>query len=209
MQAVDNIVEEKNNFILSNLIQVLGDQKVFSHLSQIMPSIEIHPEYIYEAVSRVKNLLKLSYLDSISGLDLQTYKGPEANREEVPWKDFYANETRLFMVVYHFASTEIDWDLVLKVVIPEGNLKVKSIDTLYGNANWLEREAYDLYGIIFENSHDLRRILLPEDWEGHPMRKDFVEKDFYDGVPTTRSDVMSNFIQLSKDLYDELQKEDE
>jgi len=57
-------------------------------------------------------------------------------------------------------------------------------------ANWLEREVYDLLGVVFENHGDLRRILLPDDWIGHPLRKDYVEAPEYHGISTIRESML-------------------
>src|SRR5262245_27135589 len=62
--------------------------------------------------------------------------------------------------------------LRLKVRVPEGT-PVPSLSSVWAAANWAEREAYDLYGLVFEGHPDPRRILMPEDWEGYPMRKDY------------------------------------
>ena len=80
-------------------------------------------------------------------------------------------------VVYHLESTKLGHKLVVKVAT-EGreNPAVDSVYNIWPTAEWHEREAYDLFGIIFNGHPDLRRILLPDDWEGYPMRKDYVDE---------------------------------
>jgi NADH-quinone oxidoreductase subunit C len=78
-----------------------------------------------------------------------------------------------FEVNYHLFSTEHYQRLRLKVVLDEEDLHVPSVTGVWRTANWHERETYDLFGVIFDGHPDLRRILLPEDWQGHALRKDF------------------------------------
>jgi NADH-quinone oxidoreductase subunit C len=78
-----------------------------------------------------------------------------------------------FEVVYHFYSVAKNQRVRLKVGVPEGDPVVASATELYPSANWMEREAFDLYGIHFDGHPDLRRILLYEEFEGHPLRKDY------------------------------------
>jgi NADH-quinone oxidoreductase subunit C len=85
-------------------------------------------------------------------------------------------------VIYHLYSYPHNHKLVLKVVVPKSSPKVKSVSDVWVAANWHERETYDLMGIEFEGHPDLRRILLPEDWEGHPLRKDYKVQEFYRGM---------------------------
>jgi NADH-quinone oxidoreductase subunit C len=85
-------------------------------------------------------------------------------------------------VVYHLYSTRHNHKITLKVVVPRDNPKVPSVEAVWKTANWHEREAYDLFGIIFTDHPDLRRILLPYDWEGHPLRKDYQVPEFYQGM---------------------------
>jgi NADH:ubiquinone oxidoreductase subunit C len=70
----------------------------------------------------------------------------------------------------------------VKTFLPREAPSLPSVDTVWPAANFQEREAFDLYGIVFEGSWDLRRILLPEDWEGHPLRKDYQYPEFYQGI---------------------------
>ncbi len=76
-------------------------------------------------------------------------------------------------VVYLFINMDTSEKIFLKTRIPSDDPRIPTIADIYPGANWLEREAYDLLGVIFEGHPDLRRILLPPDYEGHPLRKDF------------------------------------
>lgn len=93
-------------------------------------------------------------------------------------------------VVYHLYSYVHHHTLVLKVDAPRGDPRVPTVENVWKTANWLEREAFDLLGVTFEGHSDLRRILMPEDWVGHPLRKDFVEPDEYHGISTRRESLL-------------------
>jgi len=93
-----------------------------------------------------------------------------------------------FTVVYHLASIPYNYQLTLKVVVPNDRRldhlpSVPSVSSVWRTADWHEREAFDLMGIYFEGHPDLRRILLPEDWEGYPLRKDYEDAETYHGIP--------------------------
>jgi NADH-quinone oxidoreductase subunit C len=77
-----------------------------------------------------------------------------------------------FWVVYELRSVEHAHRLRLKVGLPADDPHVPSVTTIYPTADWHERETFDLYGIVFDGHPDLDRILLPDDWEGYPLRKD-------------------------------------
>ena len=85
-------------------------------------------------------------------------------------------------IVYHLFSMTHRHTVVLKVHLPKEDPHIPSVEDIWKTANWHEREAYDLYGITFEGHSDLRRILMPEDWEGHPLRKDYKDPEFYRGM---------------------------
>jgi NADH-quinone oxidoreductase subunit C len=89
-------------------------------------------------------------------------------------------------VVYHLHSFEHRHRLAVKVVLPREKPEVESVVDLWAGAEFFEREAYDLYGIVFRNHPDLRRLLLPFDWAGWPGRKDYVYPEEYQGVPLRR-----------------------
>jgi len=76
-------------------------------------------------------------------------------------------------VVYHLYSMTHFHKVTLKAQTPRTDPKVPTVSTLWRTADWHEREAYDLFGILFLGHPDLRRILMPEDWEGYPLRKDY------------------------------------
>jgi NADH-quinone oxidoreductase subunit C len=105
--------------------------------------------------------LAFEQLMDLAGLDLSA------------WKDQPHDGPR-FVVVSHLQSISQNWRLRLKVVCPDDELPlVASLIDVWSSANWYEREAFDLYGILFEGHLDLRRILTDYGFIGHPMRKDF------------------------------------
>jgi NADH-quinone oxidoreductase subunit C len=99
-------------------------------------------------------------LSCVTGID----NGPEAKTMEV---------------IYHLYSIPNNFSLALKVVLSRDTLIVPTLSSIWKSANWLERETYDMYGILFEGHPDLRRILMPADWDGYPLRKDYSEQEKY------------------------------
>ncbi len=87
-----------------------------------------------------------------------------------------------FAVAYHLYSMPHKAAIGLKTFLPKENPSLPSVDAVWPAANFMERETFDLFGIVFTGSKDLRRILLPEDWEGHPLRKDYKYPEFYHGI---------------------------
>ena len=104
---------------------------------------------------------KFEQLIDLCGVDYSAYRevGTEGPR---------------FGVVVHLLSVSLNQRVRVKVLCPNDDLpKVDSVNALWNSANWYEREAFDLYGIVFEGHPDLKRILMPDDFDGHPLRKDY------------------------------------
>ncbi len=136
----------------------------------LQPALLVAPDQITNICLELRNNPKtyFDFLSSITGVD-------------------YGVEARRFGVVYHLASIPYKTQLTLKISTENDrsldNLpSFPSITTVYRTADWHEREAYDLLGIFFENHPDLRRILLPDDWEGFPLRKDYKAAEYYKGI---------------------------
>lgn len=87
--------------------------------------------------------------------------------------DYLGKKDDRFMVVYNLYNISTHERLRLKVAVAEKDATVDSVASVWGTANWHERECWDLLGISFNNHPDLRRILMPADWVGHPLRKDY------------------------------------
>jgi len=87
--------------------------------------------------------------------------------------DYLGKKEKRFEVVYHLYSIKHRRMIRLKAEVGEEDLTIDSVTSVWIGANWHERETFDLYGINFSGHPDLRRILMPEDWEGHPLRKDY------------------------------------
>ncbi len=92
-------------------------------------------------------------------------------------------------VVYHMSSLQPSGDswktvhrCALRAYVPVDDPHIPSVARVWRTADWHEREGYDLLGIVFDDHPDLRRILLPDDWEGHPLRKDYTVPDYYNGM---------------------------
>jgi NADH-quinone oxidoreductase subunit C len=91
---------------------------------------------------------------------------------DVTCVDWYPAEPR-FEVIYHLLSIQKKDRVRLKVRLNSANLAVESLTSVWPGANFFEREVFDLFGVRFTGHPYLRRILMPEDWEGHPLRKDY------------------------------------
>ncbi|MDX1640216.1 MAG: NADH-quinone oxidoreductase subunit C [Balneolaceae bacterium] len=87
-------------------------------------------------------------------------------------------------VTYHLNSTRFGHSLAIKVRVSIDNPHVPSVESIWKTANWHEREAWDMVGVIFDDHPNHKRILCAEDWEGHPLRKDYVQQEYYQGMPT-------------------------
>ena len=120
-------------------------------------TVTVPREHLVDACMFLKTTAGLNFdmLADLCGFD----RGPE--------------EEPRFEVNYHLFSTTRYHRLRLKVVLNEEDARVQTVTGVWRTANWHERETYDLFGVIFEGHPDLRRILLPEDWQGHALRKDF------------------------------------
>ncbi len=87
--------------------------------------------------------------------------------------DYWPQQEPRFHVIYQFTSVSKNLSLTVRVPVPGVNPTVPTVTHLYMNANWRERELWDMFGIKAVGHPDLRRLLMPADWEGHPLRKDY------------------------------------
>jgi NADH-quinone oxidoreductase subunit C len=90
---------------------------------------------------------------------------------DVTCADIFPRQPR-FHIVYHLVATDVPLTLRVKVILSEGQ-EVPTISTVWPSANWQEREVWDLFGVVFTGHPQLERLLTPDDWEGHPLRKDY------------------------------------
>ncbi len=92
--------------------------------------------------------------------------------EDITAVDWATRKNR-FSVVYHIYSLKMNFRLALKASVDEKDCNIDSVSSVWNTANWHERETFDMYGIHFNNHPDLRRMYMPEEFEYHPLRKDF------------------------------------
>jgi NADH-quinone oxidoreductase subunit C len=117
--------------------------------------------------------------------------------------DFLEDETAVdwpkrnaIEVVYHLLSYTHRHTLVLKVELDRANPVVPTVEGVWKTANWFEREIYDLFGVQFTGHPDLRRLLLPDDWVGFPLRKDYQEAGGWHGIPNVRENPLVELKRL-------------
>ena len=146
-------------------------------LSQLMAVLkQDHPEWVgevIEAFGEVTVMVPREYIVEVCSF-LKT--SPNSRFDflaDLCGVDRGVEEEPRFEVNYHLFSTITFQRLRLKVVVTEQDVHVPTVTGVWRTANWHERETYDLMGIIFDGHPDLRRILLPDDWQGHALRKDF------------------------------------
>ncbi len=104
----------------------------------------------------------------------------------------------LIRVVYHFYSYTHGHMLVAKVELPRSEPAVDSVEPVWKAADWLEREVFDLFGVTFKGHPDLRRIMLPDDWVGHPLRRDYVEADGYHDISNVRENPLDLYLAMDR-----------
>ena len=159
-----------------------GDKITGANLEAIDPWIEVSPDGLVEVCRYLKEEPALAFdmLNCISGVDY--FEADPKKAKKIGWKPHME-------VVYHLSSTVKKHTLVLKVMLPrwqddeEGHLpEVPSVAGVWRTADWHEREVFDLSGVHFSGHPDLRRILCPEDWVGHPLRKDYEMPLEYHGI---------------------------
>lgn len=125
-----------------------------------VPTIQLEPFAITEALDVLRRNPPDAPFDMLTDLTA------------VDWLD-YPEVGERFEVVYHLCSTAANRRVRLKCRLPELNPRIKSAVSVYKGAEWMEREVWDLFGIRFDGHPDLRRIMMWEDYEGHPLRKDY------------------------------------
>ncbi len=167
---------------LDRLKQRFGEKITGANLEALDPWIEVAPEGLPEVCRYLRDEpdLRFNFLSCISGVDY--FEGDPKKAAKVTWKPH-------FEVVYHLWSVPHRVTLVLKVILPRwkndvpGELpEVPSVSGIWSTADWHEREVYDLSGVRFIGHANLRRILCPEDWVGHPLRKDYEMPLEYHGI---------------------------
>jgi NADH-quinone oxidoreductase subunit C len=101
-------------------------------------------------------------------------------------------------VIYHLFSYAHRHEICARVEVPRADPVVPSVTSLWRTADWLEREQFDLFGVIFDGHGDLRRLLMPDDWVGHPMRKDYREPKSYRGMSTSRPSPLDLLVEYDR-----------
>jgi NADH-quinone oxidoreductase subunit C len=135
----------------------------------------------------VKNTTPLSLSIDASALILvceQLHKNPETYFDMLTCVTGVDNgpEANTMEVIYQLYSIPFNHSLMLKVILPRENPEIESVTSIWKSADWLEREVFDMFGIVFKNHPDLRRILMPADWNGYPLRKDYKHEETYRGI---------------------------
>lgn len=150
----------------------LSDAIISFEADALDPSVLVKPDSIVEVCRFLHDDPDLAFdcLTNMSGVDFL--------------KEEY------IQVVLHLYSYTHRHAIVVKANVAREESSMPSVEAIWKAANWLEREIYDLLGVVFTGHPDLRRLLMPEDWVGHPLRKDFVEPEEYHGISTRRESLL-------------------
>lgn len=153
----------QDNPVIGELITRFGREMFTLQTSKTgMPVIWLPKSALVDVISFLKKIPKpYNMLYDLHAVDERL----RTHREQLVAQDF--------TVFYHLLSVERNSDVLLKVALSEKNLSLPSITSIFSNANWYEREVWDLFGITFTGHPHLTRIMMPKSWQGHPLRKDF------------------------------------
>jgi NADH-quinone oxidoreductase subunit C len=144
-------------------------------------TLVINSDNVVEICHKLKDEFKFEILIDLCGVDYLTYGESDWNgnasssgfgRARQAQKSTNQKDQR-FGVIYHLLSVSSNQRLRVKALLSTDNLMIQSVTKIWNCADWFEREAFDLFGILFENHNDLRRILTDYGFVGHPLRKDF------------------------------------
>jgi NADH-quinone oxidoreductase subunit C len=126
----------------------------------------------------------LIHADDIAVIATTLQQNPETYFDQLACVTGIDNgsEANTMEVVFNLYSIPFNQSLAIKVVLDRINPEIESLSFIWKSANWLEREIFDMYGIKFLNHPDLRRILMPADWDGFPLRKDYQEQKTYRNI---------------------------
>ncbi|MDH4223470.1 MAG: NADH-quinone oxidoreductase subunit C [candidate division Zixibacteria bacterium] len=127
--------------------------EIVEHRGQLSVSIKKEALLLICKFLKDEAELKYNFLSDVCGVD-------------------YPERGKRFDIIYNLYSLPFRWRVRLKVGLAEGEA-INSVTSIWKAANWLEREVFDMFGVKFDNHPDLRRILMPDDWEGHPLRKTY------------------------------------
>ena len=161
------------------LSKAFGKKNVSESLNEL--TLNINSEDVLEVCQKLKDEFQFEILMDLCGIDYLTYGDSDWNgnasssgfgRARQAQQSTNQKEQR-FGVVYHLLSVSTNQRLRVKALLSSENLMIQSVTKIWNCADWFEREAFDLFGILFENHNDLRRILTDYGFVGHPLRKDF------------------------------------
>ena len=161
------------------LSKAFGKKNVSESLNEL--TLNIKSEDVLEVCQKLKDEFQFEIVMDLCGIDYLTYGDSDWNgnasssgfgRARQAQQSTNQKEQR-FGVVYHLLSVSTNQRLRVKALLSSENLMIQSVTKIWNCADWFEREAFDLFGILFENHNDLRRILTDYGFVGHPLRKDF------------------------------------
>ncbi len=168
--------------IIQRLRERFGPSVVREDTEAIDPWFEVHPASLHAVCAFLRDEADLDFrmLHCITGVDYLQTDPKKAGKTD--WDPHLE-------VIYHLSSLKHRHRIAMRVTLPrwkdgvEGRVpELPSVSDLWRTADWHEREVYDLVGVRFVGHPDLRRILCPEDWEGHPLRKDYQMPLQYHGI---------------------------